>query len=260
MPRRLNDDERAALLAERARLVEEHARSVGEIHRGNAAIVRLTLMGMVLLALPLAFNLLHPRGNPAAAAVVGVSVVILVGMAVWQWRRPDERSPLTEDRTFMRLEAAIARDEVRVIDIRADAAVMVLGEDEDEASERGSDAEKPEAGPTIVGHLLRTGPDQILYVPRELVEDLDRDRLPNTHLRITCKPTLEVQTVEALGERLEPLASVGPPKHGPISCGDHSVIVWTPSTDTYEELYLEELEMGQRTYAGFTELAATLLA
>lgn len=262
-PRRITDAEREALAAElaktRTRTRAMHERTAAVYRDGDKARISLTLMAAGLCALPLLFNLLHPAGNPTVVALMGTLVVVLLGLAVWFSRQPaSEPPPLVDDPRSKRIAAAIARGEVRVIEIRADAAVALRADVVADGGDERVDAWR-EHGRRIAGHLLRGGPDQIVYVACELYRDIDRGRLPNTHLRISCTPTLEIQQVEALGERIEPLAVDELPERGRFWGDDSSAIVWTPSSDTYESYALSSPELCHETYEGFADLATPLL-
>jgi hypothetical protein len=237
--RRLTASERAELEAERARLVVAHDREAEAGRRSEARAFRVLLGCVGCCALVAA--LLVYTGNLAAAAMVGALAAWMVWSTVWDVPAPTSLLDVPE---IVRLDEALARDAVRVIDLRVDAAVTV----------RAADGE-------VFGDLLRTGADQVAYMLRALCPSVDAERLPNTHLRIVCVQGLGIRRVEPLGARLEPLAEVVDAVDNWRWCGDDMVIVWTPGEDRREELYLCEGESYPASFAeGIRELAAALVA
>ncbi|WAS96452.1 hypothetical protein [Nannocystis punicea] len=237
--RRLTASERAELEAERAQLVVAHAREV-EVGRQLEARAFPVMLGSVGCCVLVAALLVY-TGQLASAAMVGALAAWIVWVTVWGLPAPTSLLDVPE---IARVDEALARDEVRVIDLRADAAVTV----------RAADGE-------VFGDLLRTGADQVSYLPRALCSSVDAERLPNTHLRIVCVQGLGSCHVEPLGIRLEPLADVVGAADNWRWCGDDAVIVWTPSEDRREGLHLCDGESYLASFAAnIRELAAPLFA
>lgn len=242
--RRLTAAERAELAAERARRVAAHARAAEELRRTSVAAARSMLWIVGFFALIAAFNV-H-AGHLDTAAIAGAGAALFLGIAAWIRSGP-ALPPVLDVPAVVRVDQALARDEVRVIDVRADAAVVVRAVFGDE-------------GPQIVGDLLRTAAGQVVYLSRAPCRDVDAERLPNTHLRITCTPGVGILRVEPLGERVEPLIVVDDTSDDQFWCGEIEAIVWTPGEDRCESLDLRDAELRPTAFPlGIDELAAALV-
>lgn len=244
--RRLTAAEREELEAERAQKIVALAREAeaSRLHPLRAALAVLLLVAP--FAGIAAFNVY--RGHLDAAAVAGAGTAWFLGMAAWIWFRDRNTSSSLDNPEVERIDETLARDQVRVIEIRADAAVTVRAGDGDGALR-------------CVGHLLRTTPDQVVFLSRELCPELDPESLPNTHIWIAVEPWPEVR-IAALGERIEPLAVVDVAFDEQIWLRlPVDMIVWTPGEQRCESLGIFDLEMyPTRVPVGLEAAAAALLA
>ncbi|MCY1064433.1 hypothetical protein OV090_06660 [Nannocystis sp. RBIL2] len=224
--RRLTASERAEFEAERARLVVAHVREEENFRRATHGGARSMLWIVGLFAALAAFNV-H-TGHLGAAAAAGVGAAEFLGIAAWLRFRSTSTSVLDVP-AVVRLDEVLARDEVVVLEIRADAAVTVHAVDGDDA-------------PKLVGDLLRTAADQVVYLSRAMCPDVDAERLPNAHVRITYSPTLGIRRVELLGERITPLAALNDATNEGL-WRDEDAIVWTPGEEHCELLDLDKARL-----------------
>lgn len=158
-----------------------------------------------------------------AAMVLGTAAVFLVIVAM----RKFNSTPLSilDRPPIIRIDQVLDAGRVRVIHIRADAAVALRGSKD---------------GPGIAGYLLRTGTDQVIYVSRDLCADIGLERLPNTELRIIFSDNLGFVRAEAPGERYDPLAIIEDRSAptDPLWRSSLELIVWTPSENRFALLEL----------------------
>lgn len=223
----MSADDRAALERRRAALVAKYTADEESIERARSGAVGPILWVVGVFALIAVFNL--EAGHPGAALVAGLAAAFL-GVVACQRLEP-ARLEVFERPPIPRIDAALAADEVRVIDLRVDAAVAVRGHDKRDE-------------PTLVGHLLRTGPDQVIYLSAAACSGVDPEQLPSTTMRITCSENLELVRVEALGQRCELLATVEADPPGDWRWrSEFELIVWTPSEDRFVLLELGSSEM-----------------
>lgn len=222
--RRMTDSERGELGGKRARIVAAHARRAEELRRAKIGGGRAMLWIVGAFALIAAFNVY--AGHFDTAAIAGAGTAMFLGVAAWL-RFGGAPVPVEAPPEVARLDAALARDEVRVIEIRADAAVTVQAVE-------GEGERRP------VADLLRAG-EQVICVSRALCPDGEAGRWPNTHVRILGVRGLGVRRVEGLGERVEPLAVVDGAADDRRWGEATEAIVWTPGTGG-EVLDLEEGE------------------
>jgi hypothetical protein len=242
--RPLTADERAWLEAERARLVAEYTASDEALQRSKIGAGRALLWPAGLFAALASFHLWI--GRPDLVAISGTGVLLMLGFAAYARFTP-AREPILDRPKLRDIDVALARDLAQVIGIEADAALVVR------------DAEDREQ---ILGDLLRTGSDQVIYVSRGLYPAIDEARLPSTSLRITHLGW-GFPRAEPVGERCEVLGSVdnslGP--NDSFWVGEEEPVVWTPSSN---ELRMIDLELGEltcyppRTDVDFGQLAAGL--
>jgi hypothetical protein len=227
--RSLTAAERAELEARRKDLVAKYRNDDESQKHARDGAAWAILWIVLMFGLIAVFNV-H-AGHLDAALIAGL-VALFMGVVVIQ--RLDAAPLSMLDRPpIMRIQQALDADQVRVIDIHADAAVALHGIEDDN-------------GPGIAGDLLRTGADQVIYVSRDLCADVDPARLPNTRLRIIFSDNLEFVRVEPLGERIEPLAIVEDDNASTngLLRSEVELIVWTPSEDRFALL---ELGTGELT-------------
>lgn len=242
--RRLTDAERAALTAERASRWLAREREAAATRRAYVDGVKAYLWLAALFAAPIAIYLY--LGMLVQAAAVSSGTLFFGGLAAWTWRGFRPQSPL-DARDVVRLDAALARGELRTIDIVADAAVVVRGPDRDD-----------EAPP--LADVLRIAEGRVIYLPRAACERVDGASLPNTHLRIVCAPGFGIRQVEALGERIEPVAVVDDVTGEMSGCIDTEAIVWIQAEARHESLDLDEGALSPAYYGeSFNALAAPLV-
>lgn len=220
--------------AEQDQLEARRAELVAKCHDDHAALDRARNQAVPsIVVIFTLFGLLavwNVHAGHLETALVGFAAVV-IGLVVL--RRLDTPLLIVHDHPpIRRIDQVLDANQIRVLDIEADAAVVLRSVADDD-------------GPTIAGHLLRTGADQIVYVSRELCADLDPELLPNTKLRITCSENLQLMRVEALGERCEPLAFVEDDSVAADSQwhSDYELLVWTPSEDRFAFLQLGDGEM-----------------
>ncbi len=218
--------ERAELTAERARRTAERARE-REASRATSRGAILSVLGIAgLFGAIAAFNVY--AGHLDTAAIAGAGMAGFVGVAVWL-RTLDRRAPRPDDPAVARIDAALARDEVRLLELKADAAVSVREDGDGEAM--------------IVGDLLRCGAGQVVHLRRSQCGDVDPELLPNGYLRIACVPGLGIRRVEALGPRLEPLAVVEDLAEVLYLPGETQVIVCAPAEGRCDVLELADASL-----------------
>jgi hypothetical protein len=226
--RPLTPAERAELEARRDDLIARYSADDESLARARDGAAWSILWIVVFFGLIAVFNV--DAGHFDTALISGIAAVF---MGIVMVRKLDAAPLSMLDRPpIMRIEQALDADQVRVLDIHADAAVALHGIDDED-------------GPGIVGDLLRTGVDQVVYVSRELCADVDPERLPNTELRIIFSDNLEYVRVETLGERCEPLAIVEDDSAptDPLWRSSLELIVWTPSEDRFALLDLGSGEL-----------------
>ena len=243
MTRRLSASERAEFEAERAGLIVAHVRAEEDFRRAHRSGARAMLWIVGFFAAIAAFNL-H-TGHLTTAAVAGGGAAWFLGIATWL-RFGSTSTPALDEPEVVRLDEVLARDEVVVLELRNDEAVTVRAVDGDDA-------------PKIVGDLLSTAAGQVVYLSRALCRDVDAERLPNAHVRITYFSKLGIRRVELLGERITPLAVLDDATNEGL-WRDEEAIVWTPGEDYCELLDLDRARLFPiATTARLEEIAAAFV-
>lgn len=241
--RRLSASERAEFEAKRAGLIVAHVRGEEDFRRARRSGARALLLYVGCFAAIAAFNV-H-SGHLSTAAIAGGAAAGFLGFAAWLRFASPSTSALDAP-AVARLDEVLAQDEVVVLELRSDTAVTVHAVDDDDA-------------PKIVGDLLSTAAGQVVYLSRAMCPDVDAERLPNAHVRITCFSKLGLRRVELLGERVTPLAILEDATNEGL-WRDEDAIVWTPGEDDCELLDLDKARLFPiATTARLEEIAATLV-
>jgi hypothetical protein len=224
--RPLTGAEQAALGSRRARVFERMAADSQRTRQISIEAAR------VILVLPIAFGLLALFNvyveHFDTALIAGAATIAFAGLAAWL-RFSLFGPSVLDERELERIGAALERAEAWVIEIEADAAIVV----------RDVEAEP-------LGDLLRSETDEVIYVSRSLCGSLEPAQLPNAALRIIVVPPLGVFEVETFAARLCPVAELELVGDGQdaLAWRDASALqVWTPSVDAFACLDIAAAEL-----------------